>query len=162
MSPGWGSLAEHELDPGEVELRGTPSNFGQSQVNSPTRMTPKDRAILTSEVGVKPDLTLVRKKKIAKRGKPKTKKLLKWAPVFKKDYVDGRGKKQPDNATARFCLAVARLFDPAYSASNCYSVVDRVKNERRSPKGLAALKERRRRAGRKHRAKARSPEESVR
>jgi len=74
-------LTESELNPAEVELRGTPSNFGQSQVNSPTRMTPKDRAILTSEVGVKPDLTLVRKKKIAKRGKPKTKKLLKWAPV---------------------------------------------------------------------------------
>jgi hypothetical protein len=107
---------------------------------------------------------LVRKKKTAKRGKPKTKKPLKWAPVFKKDYVgtdDGRQETQPDNATARFFLAVARLFDPAYSASNCYSVVDRVKNERRSPKGLAALKERRRQAGRKNRGKARSPEESA-
>src|SRR5262249_45709992 len=99
----------------------------------------------------------VRKNKTAKRGKQKTKKLLKWAPVFKKEYIgtdDGRKKMQPQNATARFFLAVARLFDPASSASNCYSVVDRVKNERRTPKGLAGLKERRRRASHKNRNKA--------
>jgi hypothetical protein len=105
----------------------------------------------------------VRKNKAPKLGGPKAKKMLTWAPVFKKDYVgdDGREEKRPQNATGRLFLAVAQLFDPAYSSRNCYSVVERVKDEKRSPKGFAGKRERGRRAARKSRSKARSSEKGA-
>jgi hypothetical protein len=92
-----------------------------------------------------------------------------WAPVFRKDWVETKPSKKikhsdeiefreemtPKNAPAKLFLAVAQLFDRSYSASNCYSVVDRVKNLRRSPETIAKLRERRRRAAARHRAKNR-------
>jgi hypothetical protein len=89
-----------------------------------------------------------------------------WAPVFKKDWIEAKSSKSADeaefrektvprNRTAKLFLAVAQLFDPRYTASNCGSVVNRVKDLRRSPGGKAKLRERRRRAAARSRAKNR-------
>jgi hypothetical protein len=91
-----------------------------------------------------------------------------WAPVFRKDWIDMKSSKTkysdemefreamiPKNGPAKLFLAVAQLFDYSYTASNCRSVVDRVKNLRRSPDGKAKLRERRRRAAARFRAKNR-------
>ncbi|UPT88410.1 hypothetical protein HAP41_0000004550 [Bradyrhizobium barranii subsp. apii] len=94
----------------------------------------------------------------------KPKRLLKWAPRFAKEYVqthtsDGRQQgnireeMRPQNPSAKLFLAAAKLFDPSYTGSNCYSVMERLKNDRRSPEGQAALRERRKRAGQRHRRK---------
>jgi len=48
----------------------------------------------------------------------------------------------PKNGPAKLFLGVAKLFDYSYTASNCSSVVDRVKNLRRSPDAKAKLRER--------------------
>jgi hypothetical protein len=79
--------------------------------------------------------------------------ILKWAPVFKKDYVgeDGREEMRPFNASARLFLAVAQLFDPAYTARKCNSVLDRAKNRRRNVGGMEKLKDRRRSAAERSR-----------
>jgi hypothetical protein len=90
-----------------------------------------------------------------------------WAPVFRKEWVETKSSKKikhsdevefreemtPKNGPAKLFLAVARLVDRSYTASRCCSVVDRVKNSRRSPEGMAKLRERRRRAAARHRAK---------
>jgi hypothetical protein len=52
-------------------------------------------------------------------------------------------------------LGIARLFDNSYSASNCLSVVDRVKDLKRSPSGYARLLERRRIQAARYREKQR-------
>jgi hypothetical protein len=94
-----------------------------------------------------------------KGGKQRSKAMLTWAPVFKKEYVgtdDERMEMRPFNESAEFFLAVARLFDRSYSASNCNAVVDRAKNRRRSPKGQDRLRERRRIAAQRSRSKASS------
>jgi hypothetical protein len=90
-----------------------------------------------------------------------------WAPVFRKEWVEMKSSKTkysemefreamiPKNGPAKLFLAVAQLFDYSYTASNCSSVVDRVKNLRRSPDGKAKLRERRRRAAARFRAKNR-------
>lgn len=91
-----------------------------------------------------------------KGGKQRSKTMLTWAPVFKKEYVgteDGKMEMRPFNESAKFFLAVARLFDRSYSASNCNAVVDRAKNRRRSREGQDRLKERRRIAAQRSRGK---------
>ena len=82
-----------------------------------------------------------------------------WALVFRKEWVETKSSKtnysdeiefrkamMPKNGPAKLFLGVAKLFDYSYTASNCSSVVDRVKNLRRSPDAKAKLRERRRRA----------------
>jgi hypothetical protein len=64
----------------------------------------------------------------------------KWAPSFEKQF----GSTVPCNDMGKLFLGVARLFDHGYSASNCLSVANRVKNLRRSAAGRARLRERNR------------------
>ena len=79
----------------------------------------------------------------------KSNKMLTWAPVFAKEHIEIRGKLReqmaPQNATAKLLVSVAQLFDPAFTGSNCYSVVERIKIERKSEEGKAKPRERRRR-----------------
>jgi hypothetical protein len=64
----------------------------------------------------------------------------KWSPRFEKQFGDT----VPCNKMGELFLGVVRLFDYKYSAANCLSVADRVKNLRRSPAGWAKLRERKR------------------
>ena len=89
-----------------------------------------------------------------------------WAPVYKRDWVERKIDVRPArsypnlilelipaNPAAKLFLSVAKLFDPSYTAKNCGATADRAKNLRRRPDGLAKLRERRRRAAAKFRAK---------
>jgi hypothetical protein len=89
-----------------------------------------------------------------------------WAPTFKWDWVERKTDKRakpseprirkelvPHNPAAKLFVAVAKLFDRYYTTKNCRAVVDRAKNRRRSPEGIAKLRERRRRAAEKFRTK---------
>ncbi len=89
-----------------------------------------------------------------------------WSPAFRWDWVERKTDKRanqseyqsrkeviPYNPAATLFLAVAKLFDRFYTSKNCRSVVDRAKNRRRGPDGLAKLRERRRRAAEKSRKK---------
>jgi hypothetical protein len=91
-----------------------------------------------------------------------------WAPVFRKEWVETKSSKtnhsdepefrkamMPKNRPAKLFLGVAKLFDYSYTASNCSSVVDRVKNLRRSPDGKAKLRERKRIQAARNREKQR-------
>jgi hypothetical protein len=100
-----------------------------------------------------------------------SKKRGRWAPVFRKEWVETKSSKTkyademefrmiPKNGPAKLFLAVAQLFDYFYTASNCSSAVDRAKNLRRSPNGKAKLRERRRRAQARFRAKMRRSSDS--
>lgn len=96
-------------------------------------------------------------RKLSAEYRKKLKAILKWAPVFKKEYIgtdDGKQEMRPFNASAKFFLAVAKLFDPAYTASNCNAVVDRAKNQRRKAGGRKNLNDRRRRAAERFRRKS--------
>lgn len=89
--------------------------------------------------------------------------ILKWAPVFKKDYIDDDGKEEmrPFNASAKLFLAVAKLFDPVYTARQCNAVVDRAKNRRRTAGGRERLKDRRRTAAKRFRRKAKRLDDTL-
>jgi hypothetical protein len=82
---------------------------------------------------------------------PNKKRREKWAPRFEKQF----GSTVPCNNMGKLFLGVARLFDHSYSASNCLSVADRVKNLRRSPAGQARLRERKRIQAARHSEKQR-------
>jgi len=78
---------------------------------------------------------------------PGKKRRNKWSPVFLKIEDETI----PHNEMAKFFYGIATLFDRAYLPRHCRSVVDRVKNQRRSPEGKARLKERRRKAAARYR-----------
>jgi hypothetical protein len=82
---------------------------------------------------------------------PNKKTRERWAPRFEKQFGDT----VPCNKMGELFLGVARLFDPSYSASNCLSVADRVKNLRRSPAGQARRREQNRIHVARHREKQR-------
>jgi hypothetical protein len=82
---------------------------------------------------------------------PNKKRRERWAPRFEKQF----GSTVPCNNMGKLFLGVARLFDHSYSASNCLSVADRVKNLRRSRAGQARLRERKRLQAARYREKQR-------
>ena len=88
---------------------------------------------------------------------PGKKRRNRWAPVFMKIEDETI----PHNEMAKLFYGIARLFDRAYLPRHCRSVVDRVKNQRRSPEGKARLKERRRKAAARHRQSKKVPPSHV-
>jgi hypothetical protein len=103
-------------------------------------------------------------RKIAKTRKRSSR----WAPAFTWEWVERKTDKRasqsgpeirkelvPLNSAAKLFVAVAKLYDRFYTVKNCRAIVDRAKNRRRSPEGLARLRERRRKAAEKFRKNAR-------
>ncbi|WP_441279873.1 hypothetical protein [Bradyrhizobium sp. 63_E2_N1_3] len=149
-SGGWGPGIWKELYP---PAKGQPPHEA-------LRLIYDDLKELWTELRSQIDRAAGRKMQSREKKIPRRKRMLTWAPVFAKEYVEIAGEVReqmtPQNPSAKLFLTVAKLFDPLYTASNCYSVVERVKIERKSPEEKLKLRERRRKAARIFRAKPQS------